>query len=242
LNADGQLDMTLGAGVSGTLRPAKLSATPAVYNVAVAGTEAFMPGGGYGTVRVKTSGAVTVSFLLPDGKRFSAAGELCDNETVSVYAHEALPSHAPAAFLGGEFNFANLATTDITGELEWKKPAQSAGMHRTAFNTVITINGCASNALPGIANGPVVVNCTGGNIAAPLSIASTISSGRVAPVTGQIVDWQVNPVTNFFRIRFIQPVSRKLTVAYGVYLPKSENAFGFFNGTTVGGRVEISAP
>lgn len=242
LNAEGQLDMALSGGITGTLRPAMLSASARTYNVAIAGTAATMPGGGYGTVRVRTSGAVILSFLLPDGKRLSASGELCDNGTVSVFAHEALPSLAPTAFLGGEFNFANLAKTDITGELEWKKPAQSAGMHRAGLNTIVTINGCASDATPGIADGPVIVRCAGGDFSAPFSIASTISSGRVAAVTGKIMDWQVNPVTKFFRIRFFQPASRKLTLAYGVYLPKSANAVGFFSGANVGGKVEIAAP
>ena len=228
---------------SGSLRPSQLSASVGQHNIALASVDAAIPGGGYARVFVKADGIVVVKGFLPDGRSFSHATRLADNGSFVIYALVARTQ--PSAIVGGEFVTADLTNTDVTGELAWVKGAQARGLHDGGVDTTLTANGCIYTPADTLPGGLVTVTASGGNLAAPLIVNTTATAGVPTPSVA-FPNWKVVSIrgvsTGTFSARVKNPANTRTVGATGVYLPKSNSAWGYFPGTTEGGRIEITQP
>ena len=218
-----------------------LTGTVETHNVALASIDAAYPGGGIARVSVRNTGFVVLSVTLPDGKTLSAKSDLADNGTFSIYSPVSLTS--PTAYVGGEFNFANLAATDVTGELAWIKPAQpAAGLHQSGVSTTLTANGCVFT--PGVSALPAgagTLTISGGNLASTNTTARTITAGKPT-VNALVPAWTAFPLKGTFTAKIKTPANPRTVTGSGIYLPKSNSAWGFFPGTTLGGRILLTQP
>lgn len=232
----------LGGSVNGDLRPAQTSATATKYNIALSGINATT-GGGYSIATVSKKGAVKITGVLPDGVPFSAASMLRDNNTFILYAASNKGANPPA-FVGGQLLAEDLATTDVTGELNWSKSPQlstSKGLHTDGVNITLAANGSIYDSTKPLPAGNATLALSGGNLAAPESTAVTVSAGGVPTIpTGSLKSWTgVNRKAGTFRATVAVPTVTKPVKGSGIYLQKTNSAWGFFPGTTVGGCIDL---
>ena len=243
-DAAGRLNVSLvhsGGPFTGSLRRSALTGTVQTHNVALASIDAAYPGGGIARVSVRNTGFVVLTVTLPDGKTLSAKSDLADNGTFTIYSPVSLTS--PTAYVAGEFNFANLAATDVTGELAWIKPAQTAaGLHQSGVSTTLTANGCVF--APGVSTLPAgagTLTISGGNLASSNTTARTITAGKPT-VNALVPAWTAFPLKGTFTAKVKTPANARTVTGSGIYLPKSNSAWGFFPGTTLGGRMVLTQP
>ena len=238
LTVDGHFLVTMSGGVTGDLRPSVLSASPALYNVGLGALVPAEKGAGFGTARISSIGAGKVLVKMPDGRAFSASTELSDNGSITFYGRQA--STTPFGYVGGEFIFANLAKTDLTGELEWKRPGQSLGVDRPAVNGIVVANGCVADGTFGMPDGPATLTFSGGNYATPTAYAVNVSGAAVTPFLPTLRYWTPVQTAQTFKVRFRQPGRTIETTGTGMYFQKSHTALGFFSGSTLGGKIELT--
>ena len=61
--------------------------------------------------------------------------------------------------------------------------------------------------------------------------------------TGSLKGWTgVSKATGKFTAKLILPGTTKAVTGNGLYLPKSNSAWGYFPGTTIGGRIQLTVP
>lgn len=246
LNNDGTVDLTLaalGGDVAGTLQAALTTSTVQKYHIAISSLDAAIPGGGFAIANVGKNGTVSLSGLLPDGGKFTAGTTIRDNGTIAFYS--AKSGSKPPAVFGGELVTANLATSDVTGELFLFKLPQAPGtkgLHLGGLDTVLTATGSLYEKVLNLA-GPGTLTLTGGNLAATQSGPVTVTANIPAVPTGALVGWSGGKAsTGTFKAKVTVPGIAKPVTGSGVYLPKSRTAWGFFPGTTVGGSIELTVP
>ena len=246
-NADGTMGATLvvtSGNLIATMRPVPAASPVEKYHVALASVDAGIPGGGYLSLMVRRTSDVAIVGTLPDGRPFNAATSISDNGTIAFYAVESR-FVLPSGGLGGELTSGDLAATDLTGELAWTKPAQSIGAkgeHLSGVHTLLTANGCLYTGGPLLA-GAGTLNLTGGNLAADEHSSVTIAAGAPSLPAGALTAWAGGQAAaGKFRARVKVPGVFRPVSAGGLYLPKSHSAWGYFPGTTVGGRIELTAP
>ncbi len=244
-NVDGRLDVSLVSGAdtfTGSLRPSATSATAQKYNIALAGSDrTVVPGGGYLTASLRSNGLMSIIGRTPDGKSISSTAQLADNGSFEFYGFSF--STSPRAFLAGEGMFANLAATDLTAELVWLKPTQTTltGVHRSGVDTVLVANGCAWTLGDALPDGAGTLTIGGGNFANDSTTANVVIAGNPSLST-LVPSWRVNLLKGSFTAIIKDPARPKSVRGSGVYLPKSNSAWGYFPGTTLGGRIELKQP
>jgi len=243
LNADGTADLTLAGPVllTGHLRPSRGNGPAERIHVALASVQSDIPGGGFVVVTLKASGLTNLIGQLPDGRPFSASTEASDNGTLAIFALENKGVN-PAGRLGGELTPADLDTTDVTGELGWTKPPQTPGakgQHLSGVDTTLVANGSLYHGVvPG--SGSATLTLSGGNLAADETTAVTVNGGIPAVPAGSLVGWAgVRPNIGKFSVRIRVPGSARPIIGGGLYLPKSQSAWGYFPGLTEGGRIQL---
>ena len=240
LGEDGHLLVTMSGGISGDLRPTALSPATSVYNVGLAPMSTSLKGTGFGTVRIGSRGAGKILVKMPDGRAFSAATEMADNGSITFYGRQAATT--PFGYVGGEFIFADLAKTDLTGEMEWKRPPQFSRMDRAAVNTIVVANGCIANGTFGFPDGAATMTFSGGNYAAPAVYAVTVGGGAVVPFLPTLRFWTPIAISQTFKFRFLQPGRTIDSTGTGMYFQKSQTALGYFPGLLLSGKVELKQP
>lgn len=238
--------VTTGATFTGTLHAARTAATAATYHVALASENSAIPGGGYAIVKVTKNGTTKITGLLPDGNAFSTKTVLTDDDAFAFYDVQKKGAEPPGVF-GGVLALADLERTDVSGDLVWSKPAQAAGAkgtHLGGVDTTLTARGSRyAGVLPFTAGYPYpLLRLSGGNLAATESaLVATVSGIPPAP-TGALQGWTgVKADTGVFIAKVLVPGIPKPVIARGVYLPKYERAWGYFPGTTEGGRIELES-
>ncbi len=241
VNANGRLVISLvsaGETFTASARPAAQGAPRFRYNIALAGTDTrLVPGGGYMRTATYTSGRIAISCRLPDDRTVFGSSKLLDNGSFVFF--KAIGHTSPKAFVGGEFVRANLDASDVTGELEWSLPPQSGGLHAAGLNATLTANGSIYTPSSLLPSGPVTIDVAGGDLAAPISIQTNASNGNPANTT-VVSSWTVNRSSGAFAAHVNDPAQAGFLRAAGVYLPKSNRAWGFFPGSTVGGSIGLS--
>lgn len=246
-NADGTMGVVLaaqGGDLSGALRPALTTTTPVKHHIALASIDAAIPGGGYAIANVKSSGLAIVAGLLPDGRPFRLGTMISDNGTLSFWGFSTR-FVVPPALVAGEFVSADLPLTDVTGDIRWNKPPQdpgAKGLHLGGLNTLLTANGCAySGLLPAMTTS--TLRLSGGGLPAPEENTVAVTSAIPAVPTGALRNWgNVKQEVGQFRAKVLAPGIPKPVFGNGLYLPKSNSAWGFFPGLSVGGRIELQGP
>jgi hypothetical protein len=234
-----QITVTVGGTLSGSLRPAMTSGVEERHHVQLGAIDAAIPGAGYGRVELTRFGYAKINVKMPDGRSYVASSELNEDGSVSFFGKQ---GGTASGWIGGELVLANLAKTDVTGELEWSKPAQASGLHRAGVNTVVAVNGCKTAGVVGIPDGPAVLTLSGGNFATPVTITTPVTNGMLPQVLPNLTSWKRPPGGGLtFRFGISQPGLPR-TVGEGVFLPKSQTAVGFFYGTNVGGKIELKKP
>ena len=235
----------LGGALGATLRAVPTTATAAKYHIALASPDSDFPGGGYVIATVSKKGAVALTGLLPDGVPFSAATALRDDNTFVFYSVAAKTK--PPTVVAGEFTPANLTATDVTGELAWLKRPQVAGVkgvHLTGADTNLTANGSLFDGTAALPTGNGTLTLSGGNLAATEMGPVVITTKGVPTVpAGSLKTWTgVSAKVGKFSATVAVPTVAKPVKGSGLYLPKSNSAWGYFPGTTVGGRIQLTQP
>ena len=242
-NANATVDLTLaalGGSIGGTLRAVQLTGTVEKHHIALASIDAAIGGGGYAIATFSKKGAVKIAGILPDGLPFSAATALRDNASIALFSVVTKGSKPPG-LLGGELILAGLATTDVSGELAYAKLPQLKGLHLGGVDAILTANGCKFTGLDPLLTGAGTLSLNGGDLAVDESAAVAISTlGIPAIPTGALKTWKAAKGT--FKATVQVPGVTKPVKGSGLYLPKSNSAWGFFPGTTVGGRIELTVP
>ncbi len=241
-----QLTVSLVSGANtytGTLRAAQSSATPRQYNIAFASVDTAYPGGGFARATVRATGEVYVSGKLPDGRGFTNKTRLLDNDGMVIYA--TVSKSQSTGIIAGELVAADLTRTDMTGELAWAMGTQPLGLHASGVDTILTANGSLFASGDTLPAGAVELVASGGNLVAPLTVATTASAG-VPTASTVFPSWRISlnraGQTGQFTAKVKTPTNLKSVSGSGVYLPKSNSAFGWFPGTTLGGRIELTQP
>ena len=232
-----------GDTLSGSLRPAKRTATAEQHNIALASVDAAVPGGGYARAFVKADGVIVVAGVLPDGRPFTHKTRLSDNGSFAFYT--VVSKTQTTGIVGGEFVTANLTSTDVTGELAWAMGAQPSGLHAGGVDTTLTANGSLYTPAATLPAGAVTLTASGGNLAASLVVATTATDGLpLASVA--FPGWKVSLSragrTGLFAAKVKDPARARAVTGGGVYLPKSNSAWGYFPGTSEGGRIQLTQP
>jgi|GEM_PF-2394857 len=251
-NADATIAIDLaatGGSLTGTLFPAPAILTPVKYHIALASIDDAVPGGGILRVTLTSRGQVRLVATLPDGRPISVGAGVTDNGTVIFYGKESSRVNPPGV-IGGQLVPANLTLTDITGEILWKKPQQapgSGGTQQAGVDTILAANGSiyAGALPPGMTNlaGTGTLTLSGGGFLVPEVNAVTLAGPIPTTPVGSVKSWAgVKADAGQFRIRVQVPGITKPVTGSGLYLPKSNSAWGYFPGTTLGGRVELTAP
>lgn len=235
----------LGGSISGSLKPLKREDTATKYHVTLASPTSAIPGGGYAIATVSKKAGVRVIGVLPDGLSFSTTSGIQDNGTIGFYTPVAKGAKPPA-FIGGELVPANLAATDITGELAWAKLPQLAkvkGLHLDGVDTTLNVNGSLYSGEVALPSGAGTLVLSGGNLSPNESNPVTLEDGAPTVPVGSLVSWTgVNQRVGKFSAKITVPGITKPVRGSGIYLPKSNRAWGFFPGTTAGGRIELVGP
>lgn len=202
-----------------------------------------VPGGGFARASVRAAGSATVAGITPDGRPFSTGTMVNDNGTMAIFA-AATRQVNPPALLGGELIVADLPTTDVTGEIAWNKPAQllgARGNYLGGVNTTLVANGSRSNAAIPL-NGTGTLTLSGGNFLAPVTGAVEVTAGIPKVPTLGLTGWSsVRLTAGQFRAKIVVAGARAVS-GQGLYLPKSKTAWGYFPGTTLGGKIEVVTP
>ncbi len=198
-----------------------------------------LPGGGYIIVRIRRAATATVSGKLCDGTPFTAGATLNDINVIAFYAVTTVKV-VPRGYVGGELLKADLERTDMTGELVYFKPPQpgSRYAHRDGINTVLQANG--SIFLAANVAGSAYLVMAGGNLAADEESLANVFFGKVFAQESSLVDWVPRLGFGTFTAKIRVPFARKAIGGMGVYLPKTQRAWGYFNGSSVGGRIDLS--
>jgi hypothetical protein len=88
-------------------------------------------------------------------------------------------------------------------------------------------------------SGPVMVTLSGADLAAPIVIATTANRGIVAN-KAELSRWTL--FDGIFGVDIKHPGMPAPVHGTGVFLQKTNTAWGYFPGVTVGGRIELTVP
>ncbi|HEV7403602.1 MAG TPA: hypothetical protein VGO11_11770, partial [Chthoniobacteraceae bacterium] len=243
-NGDGTVSASFASSgdlIGGVLQPRKAPSVAGRYNAALGSIDAVIPGGGYLFVNTLSASGAFLIGRLPDGKVFSASTSVRDDGTIAFHSIVRRGVNPPE-IVAGELVFADLTATDLTGEVAWAKPVQAPGvrgLHLGGVDTLLTVNGCQWKRQP-LPAGAGTLSLSGGNLAADEDANVAITAGRPTVPTGSAKSWVANRKYGIFSARVKVPGLPLPVAGAGVYLPKSNSAWGFFPGTTEGGRIELT--
>jgi hypothetical protein len=217
------------------------------YTVVIPGTagNANLPAGaGYATMHVAADGLGTLSATLADGTRFSASAYVTARGDWPWYASLYAGNGAVISWL----TFTNLASSDVTGDLVWIKPASASA---TSFPLGFT-NGTKAVGSLFIAPAPAakVVNLSGAVVSfSGGSLASSFNNVVSVNIGSQVVNLSPNQMTfavstglGTFSGQVSEPGHGLVHSFAGVILQKQNAGYGTMIGTPNGSRVVLAAP
>ncbi len=196
-----------------------------------------MLGGGFSKLVVKKSGAITATGTLPDSTKFSTASALTDSASAAFYAP--IKATKPKGTLAGEVAFADLSTTDLTGELAWVKPAQTrpVGLNAGGVDTVVTLNASIVVPAPAPTGLDADVNLLGANFSTPVAFSVPLINGKAAR-NDVLRNFSINGKTGDISGGVVFTPGGKVVKFKGVFLPKNYRIWGFLKGDVSGGRID----
>ena len=214
-------------------------------------------GAGYATLTVTNTGGVTLGGSLPDGEGFTNTGFLVRGESgdeVLLYKSLTYPSvtvKGTEGLLVGGLTFEKAqGTSDLSGTVEWVKPAQSKGEYQAPLDTNLNVIGSVyvppakgECALPAFTSGTLALSDAGA-LATPLDQGVVNSKGTLV-LTKPLMDQlklTVNNSTGVFKGSFVYPGKRTVTDFTGVLFQDQGFGEGFFLGPDGSGTVELASP
>jgi hypothetical protein len=207
--------------------------------------DAYIPAGdSYATLHVDADGMGTMNGTLADGSRFLQSAYVTDSGDWPVYVSLYSANGAVVSW----FNFANRASSDLSGTLVWIKSAgASATSYPAGFTNATTAVG--SIYTPPTAQGKAVnlsaamVNFSGGSLASPFGNTVSVNTGsQVVNLSPNQMTFAISTATGTFAGQVAEPGIGTLRTFGGVVLQKQNAGFGFTTGTPVGSRVVLGPP
>jgi hypothetical protein len=201
-------------------------------------------GDGYATLHVGADGMATMSGMLADGSQFMQSAYVTDNGDWPVYVSLYSAKGAVVSWL----NFANLASSDVSGDLVWIKQAgASATSYPAGFISDTKAVGSrytAPTAQEKAVNlSSAVVSFSGGELAVNFNNAVSVNIGS------QVVNLSPNAMTfafvtaqGTFSGQVQNPADGGIHNFSGVVLQKQSAGYGFMTSGSTSSRVVLAAP
>ena len=217
------------------------------YTVVIPGLvgDAQIPAGdGYATLHVGTDGMGTMSGTLADGSQFMQSAYVTDDGDWPIY----VSLYAAKGLVASWVSFANLASSDLSGNLVWIKQAgASATSYPAGFvsetkavgsiYTAPTAQGKAVN-LSG-----AVVSFSGGQLAANFNNVVSVNAGsQVVNLSPNAMSFNFATGLGTFSGTVQNPASGATHNFSGVVLQKQNTGYGMTTGATASSRVVLAAP
>jgi hypothetical protein len=225
--------------------PAPLAAR---YTLVVPGSPAdpAEPGGhGWGTLRVSTGGVGLLAGALSDGTRFTRKVPLSKNGAWPLYA----PLYQLQGSVLGWIQFdTNAAAADLTGLIDWCKPAMPTAIYYPAgFTNQTQLTGSryvppaySTNRVLALTNGVIVMG--GGNLSQSWTNDIVLGvNNRVTNTGPHTLTATLAPGTGLFKGTFLDTNTSRTMTFSGALLQKSTNGAGYCLGTNLSGAVVIEA-
>lgn len=197
------------------------------------------PGGdSYGALIVSATGGLNFSGALADNTAVSQKTLLLANGQWPFY----VPLYTGKGSIFGWLTFSNQADSDITGTVDWFKPAQAVRFYPAGFTNSTQATGSIyqfTNTVPvlGFSNG--VVWFANGNI--PNDFTNQVSLGTNNVVsnltTNNALTLKLTASTGLFKVTAVDPDTHKTVTGSGVVLQKQNFGDGFFPGTNQVGQL-----
>jgi hypothetical protein len=199
-------------------------------------------GDGYGSVRVSSSGIVSLAGNLADGTRFTRSAPISQQGEFPVYA---------ALYSGGGsvlswLTFTNTITNDINGWLNWIKPAVSTSKYYpTGFTTNCLAVGSAylhtwgGDLMLDLNSANLNVD-TGGDITTGFTNSFVLNAASVQNQSPNRLGMSIAGGTGVFHGTVADPTSGAIHTFGGAAFQKSNKAYGALLGTDKSSRIVIS--
>lgn len=210
-------------------------------------------GSGFGVLIVKPNGMVKWSGRLADGVSVSGSAPLSKAGVFPLYTR---PYDGRGVFLGEVTVNEALPDHDVTGQVNWLKPARRHDINFPLGFTVeagqlygsrYTAPAAGTRALAGFAdatsNGSVTLS--DGKLAAPIVKTVTYDANNSVKVENASKDrlsFTIDPLLGRFSGSFFHPVSREFVPIQGILLQRENQAVGQFRGTSLGGANPQTGP
>ena len=256
VSAQLQLDLQ-GGGITGLLSSAdpwtaELNADRAMTNAAaeaghytlmIPGADndtnsAAQPGGdSYGTALVSATGGIAFAGVLADDTKVSQKALLLANGQWPFY----IPLYSGKGSILGWLTFSNQTNSDITGTVDWFKPAQAAKFYPAGFTNSTEATGSSYHFTTGVP----VLNFTNGvvwfaNGNPPADFTNQVVLGANNVVTNastNTLTLKLTTSTGLFSVSAVNPDTGKIVTGKGVVLQKQNFGDGFFLGTNQVGQL-----
>ncbi|HEX5220637.1 MAG TPA: Ig-like domain-containing protein [Verrucomicrobiae bacterium] len=217
------------------------------YTVVVPGLvgDAQIPAGdGYATLHVGSDGLATMNGTLADGTKFMQSAYVTDDGDWPVY----VSLYAGKGAIVSWMRFANLASSDVGGDLVWmKQSGASATSYPAGFISQTKAVGSIYTAPP--ASGKAVnlssaiLSFSGGELPANFSNTVSVNSGsQVVNLSENNLAMTITAGSGAFSGQVRDPSGGILHSFGGVLLQKQNAGYGLMNGTSASSRVVLAAP
>ncbi len=217
------------------------------YTVVIPGLvgDSQIPAGdGYATLHVGTDGMATMNGTLADGSQFVQSAYVTDEGDWPVY----VSLYAAKGVVVSWMTFANLANSDVSGNLVWIK---QAGASTTSYPAGFTSETKAVGSLYTAPTAPekavnlsgAVVSFSGGQLASSFNNVVSVNAGsQVVNLSPNALSFNITTSLGTFSGTVQNPVSGITHNFGGVILQKQNAGYGATTGANASSRVVLAAP
>jgi hypothetical protein len=204
--------------------------------------DAAPQGNGCAIVNISATGMAKINGWLPDGSAFTQSVPVSENGQIPLFA----VLYGGKGLIAGKATISSTSTSDMTGTLIWKKPANSSSYYGEGFSTQRSLIGsryaapAAGEKALGTAS-QATVGLESGNIPAPATGTVQVEPAAfTGNSSGFNANLQVTSDTGFVTGTLLHPETGASTVARGVVFQKQPGVYGYFLGTNRSGEMTIS--
>jgi len=200
-------------------------------------------GDGWGGLRVTANGLGVMTASLADGTRFARKVPISKGGAWPLYAPLYL---AQGSVLGWvQFN-TNAPLDDLSGRIDWSRPAQPASIYYPGgFTNQIMLSGSryvppasGTNRVLAITDGVLVLS--GGNLSQVYTNDLVLGlNNHVTNASPNSWSLSITPGTGLFKGSFLDTGTVRTVKFSGALLQKSTNAAGYFLGTNQSGHASV---
>jgi hypothetical protein len=198
-------------------------------------------GAGFGTIRIKTSGAVQFAGVLADGTRITGGAPISKAGMWPLF----VSPYSAGGLVMGWVNFPEKADSDLSGEVCWiKPPVPRAKFYAPGFSFASDATGALY--VPPARAGDRVVDFTdglvtflGGNLGAGFRNVVSAGPKGYSSSSGPEVVLRLSASRGGFTGKAADPVTGRTWPFMGVVLQRANAGFGFLLGSNQTSRVEF---